>query len=129
VDSWLEKKPLCAIYPVLFDMCADKNISVHEVWSEGWVIHFQIIPQRITRSQWYELAAKLNSIYLNDTKDLPLWKWTANNTFSIKSFYDHMTKNDSGGAYERVWKAKIPEKIKIFMRLLEQKVVLTKDNR
>jgi hypothetical protein len=40
-----------------------------------------------------------------------------------------MTKNDSGGAYERVWKAKIPEKIKIFMQLLEQKVVLTKDNR
>jgi hypothetical protein len=34
----------------------------------------------------------------------------------------------SGYAYRRVWRAKIPEKIKIFMWLLEQRVVLTKEN-
>jgi hypothetical protein len=64
MDGWLEKKPLCVIYPVLFDMCSDKNISVHKVWSEGWVVYFQLIPQGIIMSQWYELAAKLNRFFL-----------------------------------------------------------------
>jgi hypothetical protein len=102
MDSWLEKKHLCTIYPILFDMCADKNISVHKVWSEGWVVHFQVIPQGIIRNQWYELAAKLNRIPLNNNKDLPLWSWTANNIFSVKFVYDHMTRGDSGVANKRV---------------------------
>jgi hypothetical protein len=63
MDGWLEKKHLCVIYPVLFDMCSDKNISVHKVWSEGWVVYFQLIPQGIIMSQWYELAAKLNRFF------------------------------------------------------------------
>jgi hypothetical protein len=29
---------------------------------------------------------------------------------------------------EYIWKVKIPEKIRMFMWLLEQKVILTKDN-
>jgi hypothetical protein len=122
MDSWLEKKLLCAIYPVLFDMCSRKSISVHEVWSEGWVIHFQVIPQGIIRSQWYELAVKLNSISLNNDKDLPVWKWTANKMFSVKSVYDHMTRNDSGVAYKRVWKVNIPEKIKKLCGYLNKKL-------
>jgi hypothetical protein len=110
MDCWLEKKPLCAIYHIMFDLPSDKNISVHEVWSEGWVIHFEVIPQEIIRNQWYELAAKLNSISLNNNKDLPLWKWNVNKIFSVKSVYDYMTRNDAGVAYKRVWKAKIPKK-------------------
>jgi hypothetical protein len=45
LDRWLEDEPLCVIYPTLFDSCSNKRISVYEVWSEVWVIHFQMIPQ------------------------------------------------------------------------------------
>jgi hypothetical protein len=128
LDRWLDDKPLCVAYPILFDLCSDKRISVYDVWCEGWVIHFQIIPQGLTTDQWYELAARLNNVSLNDEKDLPLWRWNANKIFSVKSVYNHLTKNESSVAYKRIWKAKIPEKIKIFMWLLEQKAVLTKDN-
>jgi hypothetical protein len=43
--------------------------------------YFEVIPQGIIRNQWYELAAKLNSISLNNDKDLPLWKWNVNKIF------------------------------------------------
>jgi hypothetical protein len=128
LDKWLDDKPLCVAYPILFDLCADKRISVHEVWSEGWVIHFQIIPQGLARSQWYELAERLNNVSLNGDNDVPLWRWMANKVFSVKFVYNHLTKHEPGVDYNRIWKAKIPEKIKIFMWLLEQKAVLTKDN-
>jgi hypothetical protein len=72
--------------------------------------YFEVIPQGIIRNQWYELAAKLNSISLNNNKDLPLWKWNVNKIFLVKSVYDYMTRNDAGVAYKRVWKAKIPKK-------------------
>jgi hypothetical protein len=110
----LDYKPLCVAYPILFDLCSDKRISVHDVWCEGWVIHFQIIPQGLARGHWYELAAMLNNVSLNDDNYLPLWKWTANKVFSVKSVYNHLTKNESGVAYKRIWKAKIAEKINIF---------------
>jgi hypothetical protein len=39
----------------------------------------------------------------------------------------HLTRDDKGLPYNRVWRAKIAEKIKIFMWLIELKYILTKD--
>jgi hypothetical protein len=36
--------------------------------------------------------------------------------------------NDFGKAHTRIWKAKIPYKIKIFLWLIENEAILTKDN-
>jgi hypothetical protein len=46
----------------------------------------------------------------------------------VKSVYKHLTRNDIGPDYKRVWKAKMPERVKIFMWLMEQNAILTKDN-
>jgi hypothetical protein len=46
---------------------------------------------------------------------------------SVKSVYEFLSREGAGGSYKRVWQAKIPEKIKIFMWLVEQKTILTKD--
>jgi hypothetical protein len=48
--------------------------------------------------------------------------------FSIKSMYDHLTRGDNGPAFTAICKAKIPEKVKIFMWLTAQKAILTNDN-
>jgi hypothetical protein len=32
--------------------------------------------------------------------------------FSIKSVYEHLTKNENGLAYKAIWNAKVPEKVK-----------------
>jgi hypothetical protein len=50
------------------------------------------------------------------------------NFFSVKSVYNHMTTMDNDKAYKTIWKAKILEKVKIFMWLVMQKSILTKDN-
>jgi hypothetical protein len=42
--------------------------------------------------------------------------------------YEHLTNDDHGPKFKRVWKAKITEKIKTLMWLLEQRAILTKDN-
>jgi hypothetical protein len=57
-----------------------------------------------------------------------IWRWSKNGVFSVRSVYDVITRGNAGPSYNRVWKAKIPEKIKVFMWLMEQEAILTKDN-
>jgi hypothetical protein len=100
---------------------------VREIKDNGWVIQFRTRLQGLVRDQWYNLACRLNNVCLNN-KDYIYWKWTPRKTFIVKSVYDHLTKDDDGPKYQRVWKAKIPEKIKTFMWLVEQHAIFTKDN-
>lgn len=46
----------------------------------------------------------------------------------MKTTYDQLTRDETDDSYTIIWKAKIPYKIKIFIWLLEQGVVLTKEN-
>jgi hypothetical protein len=113
---------------MLFELAANQRCFVTEIWMNGWVVQFKHRPQGIIRAQWYELVNKLNIFPLNEEQNLVFWKWSISKCFTVKSVYEHLSKDDSGYAYKRIWKAKIHEKIKIFMWLAEQKVVITKDN-
>jgi hypothetical protein len=128
LDPWLESVPLCRSYSVLFELALNKNSSVFEVKERGWVIPFRIRLQGVLRAQWYELATKLNEVVLNEGPDEVSWKWSKNKMFSVKSIYEHLTKDDRGSNHRSIWKTKIPAKIKTFMWLIEQGVILTKDN-
>lgn len=55
-------------------------------------------------AQWYELAAKLNEVELSEDPDVVIWNWTKNKTFSVKSVYEHLTRDDRGSSYRRIWK-------------------------
>jgi hypothetical protein len=59
---------------------------------------------------------KVFSFQFVNCQDKIKWKWTGNGKFSTKSVYEH------------IWKAKLAYKINIFTWLLENKVVLIKDN-
>jgi hypothetical protein len=48
--------------------------------------------------------------------------------FSVMSVYDHLTREDNDNAYTSIWKAKISEKLKIFMWITTEKSIHTKDN-
>jgi hypothetical protein len=67
-------------------------------------------------------------VTLNDDRNIAIWKWTASKKFSVRSVYEQLSRDESGPNYKRIWKAKIPKKIKIFMWLVEQQAILTKDN-
>jgi hypothetical protein len=66
-------------------------------------------------------------VVLNSEKDHVTWKQSACRKFSVKTVYD-LTREDDGPDFKRIWKAKLPAKIKTFMWLVEQRAILTKDN-
>jgi hypothetical protein len=63
----------------------------------------------------------------NDT-DRIYWRFGKNGKFSVKSCYSALTKSDAGPDHKRIWKGKVPHKIKYFMWLMTNDAVLTKDN-
>lgn len=56
------------------------------------------------------------------------WQWARSGNFIVKSTYDHLTRDDRGYSFSKIWRSKIPYKIKMFLWLLENDATLTKDN-
>jgi hypothetical protein len=126
--SGLENYPYVRVTLYCLTCVGIKKSSICEVGSVGWVLEFKERLHGIIRLMWYELEGKQNNVALADASDLVIWKWIASKNFLVKSVYEHLTSDDSGPNYKRIWKAKIPEKIKVFMWLVEQGAILTKDN-
>jgi hypothetical protein len=107
-DIWMGNTALCTSYPALYDLCLEQDKSVKEMADADWVLHFKINLPPVLRVQWYELAAKLNSVVLKDGRDEVKWKWSSSKHFTVRSVYQQLTKTDNGQSYQIIWKAKIP---------------------
>lgn len=127
-DSWLSDTPLCISFHELFELCKDPDITVAECANNGWVVEFKRHLSNYLHNQWYMLADQLNQQAVSQAPDTVSWKCGKSGKYTTKSLYNHMTKDESGESHRKIWKAKIPEKIKNFMWLLENRDTLTKDN-
>jgi hypothetical protein len=48
--------------------------------------------------------------------------------FSTKSMYEHLFSGETDNLNKKLWKSKIPLKTKIFLWLIQENAILTKDN-
>ena len=78
--------------------------------------------------QWVSIVNLAFSYNFENSSDVISWSWGKGGKFTTKSVYDHLSSEDVGPNFKHLWKAKIPYKIKIFLWLLENGAVLTKDN-
>jgi hypothetical protein len=51
-----------------------------------------------------------------------------NGKYSVKVIYDQLSGAGTGRRFTHIWKAKIPYKVKIFVWLIENNAILSKDN-
>ena len=99
-----------------------------------WVLHIPLnISFRRTLVEdklglWHELVSKVMNIVLTDANDSFKWTLTQNSVFTVKSMYRDLMLTNSIPCNSRVWKIKVPLKIKIFLWYLQKGVILTKDN-
>jgi hypothetical protein len=70
----------------------------------------------------------VSNFQLSSNTDSIVWKFEKKGKFSVKSVYDALTKSCTGVYHKRIWKGKIPEKLKIFLWLMTNEAVLTKEN-
>jgi len=77
---------------------------------------------------WNNLAARLSNITLNHERDEFKWNLDQAGVFTVKSHYLGLIHQNIPNTNKKIWKLKIPLKIKIFLWYLKWGVILTKDN-
>lgn len=126
-DTWLYEKPLCVLFLDLFKFCEQQNILVNQVLNEPQTISFTrwLVDSLLSDQQM--ILNDMNNLNFSSREDLVSQKFGSLGRFTVKSVYNAMTANESGPYHEKIWKAKIPAKIKIFLWLLMNNAILTKD--
>jgi hypothetical protein len=81
------------------------------------------------QASWHALLQRLDSIHLTHGPDVFCWNLTENDLFSVASLYNVLIQPDVlVDNNKKIWKMKIPVKIKVFAWYLRRGVILTKDN-
>lgn len=65
-------------------------------------------------AQWVEMCRQVLNQQSSETPDMIILRWTKNGKFSVKTTYEHLSRDDIGGLHTKIWKRKAPYKIKIF---------------
>ena len=129
-DIWLGNASLREQYPALYNIARDKNNTIAQVLSSSPPnISFRrdLVGARLM--SWHNLLSRLDLINLTQGRDVFRWNLTTSGSFTVDSMYRALTHSEVPESNnKKIWKAKIPLKVKIFMWYLHRGVVLTKDN-
>lgn len=80
-------------------------------------------------SLWEELLAIANSISFSDDEDSLIWELNSQGVYSVQSLYATISFRGIKQIYTPVmWKLKVPPRIHIFLWLLANNKLLTRDN-
>ena len=78
--------------------------------------------------EWRKLVAQVSHVGLVEGSDFFKWNLTTSGLYSVRSLYLHLIDTHPPFHHKKLWKLKIPLKIKIFLWFLQKGVVLTKGN-
>ena len=119
-DSWLYNNPLCVDHPILYEICEDKEFTVHEVLVKRGHLSFNRWLPPLFFEEWIRMLEQVFAFQFDNQEDIILWKWNPKKMFTTRSVYDHLSSEGSTNSYNHIWKSKLPYKIKIFTWLLER---------
>jgi hypothetical protein len=109
-------------------MCNNKLATVAQVKAGEVIFQFRRWLYDDLATCWNQIWYDVLNFSLSNEPDKISWIFEKSGRFSVKSVYNGLTKNDSGLYHKKIWKGKIPPKIKFFMWLLTNDAILTRDN-
>jgi hypothetical protein len=125
-DIWLGDKSLADEYPSLYNIANHKNVTVENVLASNPLnIGFRRTLNGNKWDRWTHLLHRLILVQLTDSEDSFKWKLNISGVFSVKSMYMDLLNGHTVFLKKYIWKMKVPLKIKIFMWVLHEKVILT----
>lgn len=119
LDHWIGEGLLACSFPQLFAISDSLQVLVMDVWIDGrWAPRFHRSLSHDDRDEWYALVAILQSAHLSPAQDFFLWPLEISGKFSTGSLYKAVFRYSGSLEPMDIWKARIPAKIKNFLRQL-----------
>lgn len=109
---WLNEKPLYILFPELFKIYENLDVTIYHVKTEPQMVTFSRWLVGDLRTGWCKILTEVENLHLVNGRDLVQWKFGCNGHFSVKSVYQAMTASETGSYNKNMWKGKIPAKIK-----------------
>jgi hypothetical protein len=128
LDKWCGDEPLSMRYKRLFELSLNKEINVN--WALRDNCNSLIFRRRLFGAGVNLLDDLKNNcadFCLIDRNDRPCWLLDKKG-FPVKSSYRNFKVNMNRDPYWFIWKAKIPQRIKIFLWLVINDKILSKEN-
>jgi hypothetical protein len=95
-DKWLYEKSLEVLFPDLFAMCLNQNITVEQVKKDPIVVKFTRWLVDRWRNDWEQILVDTFSVNMGLNDDTVSWRFGFKGLFSVKSVYNALTINESG---------------------------------
>jgi hypothetical protein len=131
-DKWLGTTTLRDQYPALYSIIRHKGDTIAKVLASSppdVMFRRDLSGQRLV--DWNALLQRLASVHLQDGHDVFRWSLHENGKFSVGSMYNALITPDipiDKINNDKLWKLKLPLRIKVFGWYLRKGVILTKDN-
>jgi hypothetical protein len=101
-DAWLYNDPLCLLFPILFKLCDQQNIFVHQFISDARPVTFCRWLTDDLSLEWNKIVEDASTIMLDTTQDVVSWKLENSGRFSVKSTYNALTSSDGGSTFKYI---------------------------
>ncbi len=128
-DKWLGNASLRDQFPCLYNIVRHKHSTISQIFqnkppSFSW--RRDLTGAKL--AAWHNLWPRIADLVLTQEQDEFRWNLTPNGVFSVNSLYLALVHTGIPNINRRIWKIKVPLKVKIFLWYLRRGVTLTKDN-
>jgi hypothetical protein len=128
---WFGNCSLACNSGILYIIANEHNVSIVKVWDGTKLkIPFMRSVDQLMMNMWYELVSIAESLHLNDEDDSIILKFEAKATYSVSSMYDIINFRGIIPVHiPSVWKLNVPPRLHVFLWLIANNKLLTRDNR
>ena len=107
----------------------EQGATISQVWNETDLkLTFRRTVSQQLMLQWEELLRIVNSVVLNNEEDTIIWKFNSNGKYSVQSLYAVLSFKGVYRLHFGNVEIKHPSRVHIFLWLLYNNKLLTRDN-
>jgi hypothetical protein len=129
-DTWFGTSPLSVQYLEVYCICNEPLATVREVWDgTALKLSFRRNFNDSLMEQWFEIEQIANSISFSGDCDSLIWTYDSSGQFSTSSCYSIISFRGVTPVYIlAIWSLVIPPRVHIFLWLLSNNKLMTRDN-
>jgi hypothetical protein len=117
-DHWLSEQPLSLIFPRLFSISLNLDITVNKAFASGIKnLKFRRVIVGQKNEQWLQLCGVCDAMTLSNDPNKLWWKLSESGVFTVKSLY-RVLQNYGVVPYNFMWEIKMAMRVKTFLWLV-----------
>jgi len=129
-DRWFGNSSLAIQFWPVYVLVNEKGKTIKDAW-DGSVLKFSFrrtFPPALM-DVWWEVFSIAESIVFTDESDTLVWSFNSNDIYSVQSLYAVVNFRGVKPVYpSAIWGLYIPPRVQVFLWLLSNNKLLTRDN-